>query len=389
MPVTWRRGVDTLAGVAIRQRTWRNVDGERIEGTWRHAFIRNGRDYHLTDLIIYADGMVDCWDLVTLEEFARKLASGWVATTLEEGARASAHHLASWKLAEPQMWMTPQRLLGEVRDEVDRLNGRPDSTQRCLAAVEVFRSEPTEENRAVVRELYEAIPEHLRRYALGDMDRKDMPLRVVAAGPGAHIESWSGRSFEVTEEVHANALEYFAEREQLRREYEQKVPADGPTEPMDMSVLINQTVFPKGWPEDAGILVLRNEYPSPIEVAGRTYPTVTHAYWALSVADDAQRDEILQADRPYDAQKLAESYPRREDWAEVRMAVMAGLLRAKFTRYPALAAALTGTGATRLIYTEVGSNFWGQRGIEGRNWMGRLLELIRSELTASRANLPL
>jgi len=373
--------------VAIWQRTWRNVDGERIEGTWRHVFIRNGRDYFLTDLIIYADGMVDCWGLVTLDEFAGKLASGWVATTLDEGARASAHHLASWKLAEPQMGLTPQRLLGEVRDTIDRLNGRPDSTQRCLVAVEVFRNEPTEENRAALRELYEAIPEHMRHYALGDMDRKDMPLRVLAAGPGAHIERWSGESIEVTEEMHTRALEYFAERDQLRQEYEQKVPADGPTEPMDTSVLINQKVFPKGWPDDPGILVLRNDYSSPIKVADHTYPTVTHAYWALSVADEAQRTGVLQSARPYDAQKLAESLPRREGWPELRTAVMANLLRAKFTQHPELAATLTGTGTTRLIYTETSSNFWGQRALEGRNWMGRLLELIRSELTLGQLNI--
>lgn len=375
--------------MAIGQRTWRNVDGERIEGTWRHAFIRNGRDYHLTDLFIYADGMVDCWGLVTLDEFEGKLASGWVATTLDEGARASAHHLASWKLAEPQMGMTPQQLLGEVRDTIDHLNRRPDSTQRCLAAVEVFRSEPTEENRAALRELYEAIPEHMRHYALGDMDRKDLPLRVLAEGLGAHIERWYGDPVEVTEEVHAWALEYFAKREQVRRQYEQKVPADGPTEPMDASVLISQTVFPKGWPDEVGVLVLRNEYPAPIEVAGHTYPTVTHAYWALSIADEARRDEVAQTERPYDAQKLAESLPRRENWPEVRTAVMADLLRAKFAQHPHLAAVLTGTGPTRMIYTEAGSNFWGQRGLEGRNWMGRLLELIRSEIAIGQLNIQL
>lgn len=66
-------------------------------------------------------------------------------------------------------------LLGEVRDDIDQLNGVPDSTGRCLAAVDVFRDEPTEANRNAVREAYEGIPEHLRRYALGDMDRKDFP----------------------------------------------------------------------------------------------------------------------------------------------------------------------------------------------------------------------
>lgn len=238
-----------------------------------------------------------------------------------------------------------------------------------------------------MRELYEAIPEHMRHYALGDMDRKDMPLRVLASGLGARIERWYGEPVEVAEQVHARALEYFAERDRVRLEYGQKVPGDGATEPMDTSVLINQKVFSKGWPDDAGILVLRNEYPSPIEVADCTYSTITHAYWALSVADEAQRAEILLTERPYDAQKLAEAFPRRDNWAEARTAVMASLLRAKFAQPSELAVVLMGTGSRRLIYTDVGSSFWGQRGLEGRNWMGRLLELIRSELTVGALNI--
>ncbi|MFB7366590.1 DUF7638 domain-containing protein, partial [Streptomyces hydrogenans] len=73
-----------------RRVTYRTVDGVRIPGTWRHVFIRNGR-YFLTDLLIYADGLVDCWGLVTVEEFEEKVRSGWVATTLPDGAGASAH----------------------------------------------------------------------------------------------------------------------------------------------------------------------------------------------------------------------------------------------------------------------------------------------------------
>lgn len=370
--------------MAIGQRTWRNVDGERIEGTWRHAFIRNGGNYFLTDLLIYADAMVDCWGLETLEGFAGKLASGWVATDLPEGARASAHHLASWKFAEPKTWLTPEMLLGEVRDDIDNLNGRPDSTRRCLAAVDVFRQQPTEANRTAAREAYEAIPEHLRRYALGDMDRKDFPLRVIVTGPGSQIELWSGNTAEVTEEMHASALEYFAEREHLRKQHETKTPADGPTEPVESSVHLNQTVFPHGWPEDPGTLVLRNEFPAPIVVGNLTYPTVTHAYWALAVADAQRQAEILGAERPYDARKLAEDSALRDDWPQVRVAVMTRLLRLKFQQHPEFAETLMATGATRLIYTEAGSTFWGQRGLEGRNWMGRLLELTRSELVAAK-----
>ncbi|MFI1249708.1 hypothetical protein ACH4TY_23870 [Streptomyces anulatus] len=78
----------------------RTADGVRIPGTWRHAFINNGGTYFLTDLFIYADGLIDCWGAATVEEFERKLRSGWVATRLPEGAEASAHGLAAWTFGE-------------------------------------------------------------------------------------------------------------------------------------------------------------------------------------------------------------------------------------------------------------------------------------------------
>lgn len=42
-------------------RTYRIVDGERIEGSWRHIFIKNGSTYFLSALKVYADGLIDCW----------------------------------------------------------------------------------------------------------------------------------------------------------------------------------------------------------------------------------------------------------------------------------------------------------------------------------------
>jgi predicted NAD-dependent protein-ADP-ribosyltransferase YbiA (DUF1768 family) len=102
-----------------------------------------------------------------------------------------------------------------------------------------------------------------------------------------------------------------------------------------------------------------------------------HAYWALSTADDAWHDRVTATERGLDARTLAAQAPRRDDWPAVRLGVMAALLRDKFDRHPAIARQLAATGDTRLRYSDWGSRYWSSG---GANWLGRLLELVRSEL---------
>jgi len=264
-------------------------------------------------------------------------------------------------------------LIGEVADEIDTLAGRPDSTKRCLATVDTYLADPTEENRKRITEAYQAIPEHLRVYALGDMDRKDRPLQALA--------------FDQGEEARQHAIAYFAKLRQVKEAYERKVPADGPDTSPRSTITIRGAVYPKGWPADPGFEVLQNNFPAPITVGGATYPTVTHAYWALSTSDDERRELIANAETPYKAKQLAESAPRRDGWADARLAVMTGLLWAKFQQHPQLAEVLLSTKDANLATNEHAfSGFWGPK---GRHWMSRLLEVVRSELAAERAGITL
>lgn len=354
-------------------RTYRDVDGERIEGTWRPVFIHNG-GYYLTDLKIYADGVVDCWEHVTLEEFADKVRSGWVVTDVPDGARASADDLASWIVTEPITGVDPEALIGEVNDEVARLAGRPTSTDRCLAAAQTYLREQTETNRTRLRDAYLAIPEHQRRYALGDMDRQDEPLRALAFDLGA--------------DARQDALSYFAERDEEAEEEAALVPADGPERSALPTITIHGTIYGGGWPPDPGIEVLQNNFPAPIAVAGATYPTVTHAYWALSTSDEDQRARIAETENPYQAKDLAEQAPQRAGWADARLAVMASLLRMKFRQHPRLAEVLLSTVDSQLVSNEYfASGFWGHKRVGGRHWVARLLEVVRAELAAERAGI--
>ncbi|MFD7547662.1 NADAR family protein [Streptomyces sp. NPDC059578] len=364
--------------------THRTADGVRIPGTWRHAFIRNGDRYFLTDLFIYADGLIDCWGLVTVEEFDEKLRAGWVATSFPEGGEASAHELADWTFSEPESRLTPELLAAEVRDAIDQLNGRPDSTDRCLLAVDAFLADRTEENRAAARAAFLAVPEPQRRFALGDMDSKDWALRVLVAGPGGRTYlSFDGT---VTQETYDSALAYFEERARWRAQRATRVPADGPAAPHAPAVKLYHS-YPSEPVADPGRLGLRHDYPAPITVADTGYPSVVHAYWALSVAEPETRHTIATAETASAARTLAAGAPRREDWEHVRTAVMTHLLRAKYDQHPELAEILLATDDATVIYDDMNSPFWGDNAGEGRNWSGRLLELVRSELRMRRAGM--
>ncbi|MFB6518412.1 NADAR domain-containing protein [Streptomyces sp. NPDC056401] len=349
--------------------THRIVDGVRIPGTWRPVFIRNGR-YFLADLFIYADGLIDCWGLVTLEEFEEKVRSGWVATTLPEGAQAAVHGLARWTFGEPRNLLTPDLLIAEVRDTVDRLNERPDSAGRCMAAVEAFLADRTEEKRAAARAAFLAVPVSRRR-ALGDMDSKDWPLRVLVAGPG-------GRTYlpidpPVTQEAYDRAVAYFEQSARWKAQRQARVPADGPEASHAPAVHLGHS-FPSEPLADPGRVGLRNEYPAPITVGGIVHPSVTDAYWSLSIAPPGT--------------STVPGTLGREGWEHARTAVMTGLLRAKYDQHPELAEILLATGDATLVYVDIDSAFWGESAGQGRNWTGRLLELVRSELHMRRAGIP-
>jgi predicted NAD-dependent protein-ADP-ribosyltransferase YbiA (DUF1768 family) len=116
---------------------------------------------------------------------------------------------------------------------------------------------------------------------------------------------------------------------------------------------------------------------------------VTHAYWALSTSDLDWHDRIAAEPRSIDASRLAEHAPRREGWPAARLAVMTALLRARYTQHPDLSRTLLDTGDARIMYIDTGSAYWIVGTTHGSNWIGRLLEVIRSELAAAEAGIAL
>ncbi len=126
---------------------------------------------------------------------------------------------------------------------------------------------------------------------------------------------------------------------------------------------------------------LSNFWPAVVTLDGITYPTVEHAYQAAKILDPTSRGLFYSAATPGDAKRLGRQLTRlRGDWHQVRLAVMADLVRQKFT-HPDLRDRLLATGNRDLIEgNDWGDTFWGVcRGV-GDNQLGRILMKVREEL---------
>ncbi|MFF0315552.1 NADAR family protein [Micromonospora sp. NPDC005252] len=358
--------------------TSRVVGGDVIEGRQRLIFVNKGDHYALSTLGVFADGVV-LWRYgsTDLDGLRAVFDDGTLTLTPPEGSSLIISGTARGSVPALESWLTPELVIGELADEVDLLNNRPDSSRRCWNALLVYAAEPTGANLEIVRALYHAVPEHRRIYMLGDMDQNDVPVRILLAEVGETIQARrSGHMLTVTPEARKQALDYFRRSEAGIAKARTQQVADGPETTVPLT--IGGHVYPHGWPDPAGLEVLQIDYPAAVIHGGREYASVMHAYWALSTDDAEWRDRIATAVRGLDARAVGEEAPRRAGWPAARLSVMASLLRDKFERHPAMAETLLGTGDARLLYNDWASKYWSS---SGTNWIGRLLELVRSELT--------
>lgn len=119
----------------------------------------------------------------------------------------------------------------------------------------------------------------------------------------------------------------------------------------------------------------------PLMYEGLDYPTLEHAYQAAKCLDEDGRRYIRLAPDPAGAKKRGRKCRLREDWEQVKVAIMRELLRQKFTTDLDLLQRLLATGEAELIEGNWwGDRFWGVCQGKGQNILGQLLMELRKEL---------
>jgi hypothetical protein len=170
----------------------RSVDGSSLS-----VFLRCGNEIFLADLRVFANDTVELGRLPTVEvlplaQLEQLAANGRLMTAPPTGARIHIHGLGAFTLGAMQYATDLQDLLLEAQDEATKLRGDPGSVERCRLAFEDYCKDPTEAGIERLRLAYEAVPAHNRMY-VGDMDTKDVPIRMVIYGD-QEIERWSHRA---------------------------------------------------------------------------------------------------------------------------------------------------------------------------------------------------
>lgn len=94
---------------------------EVLEGFSIPGIIHN-MQYHLTDLQVYSDGLISCWEMVDLSMFKDKLNKGWVVTSIPDGEAISIFSLGHWNIEQGEWQYTRETLYDYIYSLVKRLN---------------------------------------------------------------------------------------------------------------------------------------------------------------------------------------------------------------------------------------------------------------------------
>ena len=131
---------------------------------------------------------------------------------------------------------------------------------------------------------------------------------------------------------------------------------------------------------------LSNFYGSSIEIHGKWYKTVEHAYQAAKTDNEDEREKIRLAKTPGKAKRLANKIELREDWESVKFKLMYLLVEKKFADND-FKKRLLDTGDA---FLEEGNrwhdNIWGNcfcdkcKNINGQNFLGEILMQVRTKL---------
>lgn len=94
---------------------------QEIQGVSVPAIIENG-GYHFTDLDIYENGRVYCWNFHDFEIFKQEVNNEWVVLSIPDGEDISIFNLGCWKIKNSQWIFNKKSFIAYVESLIREMN---------------------------------------------------------------------------------------------------------------------------------------------------------------------------------------------------------------------------------------------------------------------------
>ncbi|WP_145408225.1 DUF7638 domain-containing protein [Paenibacillus xylanexedens] len=160
---------------------------ETIQGDGFSIFMKYEGWHYLVHLVVYENGKVVIYQLpnhveMVIDELAAWFQDGTFFTTIDRPVAIRILDLGEVTFSEEQYAENVEDKYQELLDIYKKLTGEQTTFEACRHAYHMYLEDPSEFNRAVLKEKYERVPEHQRMY-LGDMDSRDMDYQRIIYSP--------------------------------------------------------------------------------------------------------------------------------------------------------------------------------------------------------------
>lgn len=183
-------------GKPVRRENDDNYFAPKHKGDNFHAFLYiNDLEYSLASINIFADSKIQIsgiekTQLVTIDEFRELVSTKKIVTCLPKNSSVTIYGFGKCTIGSCRYSADIHEKVNELNDIITELNGNKTTSVLCREVYDEYVKNPTVKLRNDLRKAYENIPKHLRTYVLGDMDLKDIPVRMIIYGDD-EIENWS------------------------------------------------------------------------------------------------------------------------------------------------------------------------------------------------------
>ncbi|UJF32670.1 DUF7638 domain-containing protein [Paenibacillus hexagrammi] len=154
------------------------------EGEGSTIFLKHQDKNYIANLVIYKDGRVTCYtskfelnfEIEGIEEYFQ---NGTLFTNFTRPTAVCFEDLGEITFDAVLYSTDINEKYKQLVDTYQKLNGSETSLEKCRKAYYEYLEYPSEFARARLKELYELIPKHERKY-LGDMDSRDRDyIRII------------------------------------------------------------------------------------------------------------------------------------------------------------------------------------------------------------------